>query len=128
MEKEITIKFEGEEVKQIPLLWNAVYSIRAGIPTAKLRLHNLILIKLEIILGLPEETEPLPQLLQSMESGIAVLAAYTLNVSVPNDAEIDLKLTNVEFNYLKNVLTQTQWTPAVSRLAEKLSDKFGIGD
>jgi len=126
MEKPIIIKFNKEDLSMAPLLWNAMYSVRAGIPAAKLRVHNSILNELEKVLGVGFETEPVYEILQ-MTQGVTTLAVHRINADVKDLEEIDLELNHAQFDYLKNVLTQTQWMPAVSRLAEKLSEKFGIG-
>jgi len=126
MEKLITVKFNKEDLPMAPLLWNAMYSIRAGIPAAKLRVHNSILNELEELLDVGFETEPVYEILQ-MTQGMTTLAVHRINAGLDEVDEINLELNTAQFDYLKGVLSQTQWMSAVSRLAEKLSEKFGIG-
>ena len=127
MEKETVIKFEKEETKLVPLLWNAMYGVRGGIPAAKLRVHNSILEELEKILDVGFETEPVYEVLQ-MTQGKTTLAVHRINAELSGVDEINLALNKPQFEYLKSTLAGSQWIPAVSRLAEKLSDKFGIND
>ena len=125
MDKIIMIKFSEDETKLVPLLWNSMYGSRAGVPAAKLRIHNSILDELEKLLDVEFETEPVYEVLQ-MTQGTTTLAIHRINVDVSKVEEINLELNHNQFDYLKSTLSQTNWMPAVSRLAEKLSDKFGI--
>ena len=125
MDKIITIKFSEDETKLVPLLWNSMYGSRAGVPAAKLRIHNSILDELEKLLDVEFETEPVYEILQ-MAQGTTTLAIHRINADVSGTEEINLELNHNQFDYLKSTLSQTNWMPAVSRLAEKLSDKFGI--
>lgn len=125
MEKLITVKFNKDDLPMAPLLWNAMYSVRAGIPAAKLRIHNSILDELERVLDVGFETEPVYEILQ-MTQGITTLAVHRINAGLDGIDEINLEFNPAQFDYLKGILNQTQWMPAVSRLAEKLSEKFEI--
>jgi len=127
MDKIITIKFSEDETKLLPLLWNSMYGSRTGIPASQLRIHNSILDELEKLLDVGFETEPVYEVLQ-MTQGTTTLAIHRINADVSKAGEINLELNHNQFDYLKVTLSQTNWMPAVSRLAEKLFDKFSIGD
>jgi hypothetical protein len=125
MDKLIEVKFDKSELKQVPLIWNAMYGNRQGIPANKLRVHNSVLDKLEKILDVEFGEEPVWEILQ-MTQGRETLAVHRINADLRDREGITLELNQPQFDYLKTTLQQIQWLPAVSRLAEKLSEKFGI--
>ena len=126
MEELTVIKFTKEEIAQVPLLWNAMYGGQ-GIKATQLRVHNSVLEELEKVLGTGFAEEPVYEVLQ-MTQGKTTLAIHRINAETAGLDEITLNLNKAEHDYLKNLLSQISWAPAVSRIAEKLSVKFGLGD
>ena len=126
MTEEITtINFDKPEFELVPLLWLAMYG-NTRLTTGQLRAHNRVLNKLEEILDVGFDHKPAEQVLQ-MTQKTAVLAIYRVDAEVPKESEsAGLELVKGEQDHVKFILKNMQWPPALSRLAEKLLDKFDI--
>lgn len=115
LHKEYTsIFFQPSESRLVPLLWNVLYGVRQGISTAKLRIHNSILEKIEVFLDVSPEQEP----------GMVYLEMAVKDLAASKERE--LCFTQPEMEYIKGLLQGNQWAPGVTRIAQKLLAKFGI--
>lgn len=120
------IDFKDYEYQQAGLLWSVLYSIRSGVSTDKIKIHNRILEKMEQIFNVDVETEPIYDILEMRKDTLVLIIHQLKADELKKPGDFNLELTKPEFLYMQGILNHHQWLPAQSRLAENLLDKFEI--